>query len=328
MEKRIIDGAIKAEFIINTIPWTLWPRLTQLPETIQNAVASLVHTGVHVDYHPENVASPAHWIYEPREAKGITPLAAPQFLRRRARPLDRNQRKEISRSGRASLRQRVRLSVSTVGKPAAIGAIVDWFRGRGIIGIGRWGTWEHINSDVAVELALKRRRNALAREMKITLCLLVFNERAGCEVDVPKLRRDTFDDVYAVDGGSTDGTVEYLESQGIPVFKQSKPSLNAAYAHAVEICKTEGLVVFFPKGTLDPDCTKGWRTNSSRATISSSPVASSMGTQRGGSSHPQAEEVGHQCPEHHNVTRLATRRLPDSRRSSRVKGFTYRPIEA
>jgi len=43
--------------------------------------------------------------------------------------------------------------------------------------------------------------------MKITLCLLVFNERAGCEVDVPKLRRDTFDDVYAVDGGSTDGTV-------------------------------------------------------------------------------------------------------------------------
>jgi len=92
--------------------------------------------------------------------------------------------------------------------------------------------------------------------MKITLCLLVFNERSGCEVDVPKLRRDTFDDVYAVDGGSTDGTVEYLESQGIPVFKQSKPSLNAAYAHAVEICKTEGLVVFFPKGTLDPDCTK------------------------------------------------------------------------
>jgi len=57
----------------------------------------------------------------------------------------------------------------------------------------------------------------LAREMKITLCLLVFNERSGCEVDVPKLRRDTFDDVYAVDGGSTDGTVEYLESQGIPV---------------------------------------------------------------------------------------------------------------
>jgi glycosyltransferase involved in cell wall biosynthesis len=92
--------------------------------------------------------------------------------------------------------------------------------------------------------------------MKITLCLLVFDEKIGCEADVPKLCQEYFDDVYAVDGGSTDGTVEYLQSQGIRVFKQPKRSLNAAYAHAVKMCKTEGLVVFFPKGTLNPDCTK------------------------------------------------------------------------
>jgi hypothetical protein len=92
--------------------------------------------------------------------------------------------------------------------------------------------------------------------MKTTLCLVVFNEKAGCEADVPRLCRDYFNDLYAVDGGSTDGTVEYLQSQGIPVFKQPRPSLNAAYAHAVDMCKTEGLVVFFPKGTLNPDCTK------------------------------------------------------------------------
>jgi hypothetical protein len=90
--------------------------------------------------------------------------------------------------------------------------------------------------------------------MKMTLCLLVYDELAGCKADVPKLPRDAFDDVYAIDGGSTDGTVEYLESQGIPVHKQPKRSLNAAYAHAVEHCRTEGLVVFFPKGTLDPSC--------------------------------------------------------------------------
>jgi len=134
------------------------------------------------------------------------PLAAPQFLRRRARPLDRNQRKEISRSGRASLRQRVRLSGQHGWQARGHRSNCRWFRGRGIIGIGGGGrgnisirTWPSSSHS-------KRRRNALAREMKITLCLLVFNERAGCEVDVPKLRRDTFDDVYAVDGGSTDGT--------------------------------------------------------------------------------------------------------------------------
>jgi hypothetical protein len=51
--------------------------------------------------------------------------------------------------------------VSTVGKPAAIRAIVDWFRGRGIIAIGRSGTWEHMNSDVAVDLALKAAEECL-----------------------------------------------------------------------------------------------------------------------------------------------------------------------
>ena len=56
--------------------------------------------------------------------------------------------------------------------------------------------------------------------MKTTLCLLVYDELAGCKTDVPRLPRDGFDDVYAVDGGSTDGTVAYLESQDIPVHKQ------------------------------------------------------------------------------------------------------------
>jgi hypothetical protein len=90
--------------------------------------------------------------------------------------------------------------------------------------------------------------------MKTTLCLLVYDELAGCKVDVPGLPRNHFDEVYAVDGGSTDGTVEYLESQGIPVSRQPKRSINAAYAHAVALCKTETLVVFFPKGTIDPAC--------------------------------------------------------------------------
>jgi glycosyltransferase involved in cell wall biosynthesis len=87
-----------------------------------------------------------------------------------------------------------------------------------------------------------------------TLCLLVYDELAGCQADVPRLPREAFDDVYAVDGGSRDGTVEYLESQGIRVYPQPKRSINAAYAHAVDRCKTDNLVIFFPKATLDPAC--------------------------------------------------------------------------
>jgi len=85
-----------------------------------------------------------------------------------------------------------------------------------------------------------------------SLCLVVWNEIEGCKVDVPLLPRECFDDIYAVDGGSTDGTAEFLESQGIPVHRQRKKSLNAAYADAVALARTQAIAVFFPKGTLNP----------------------------------------------------------------------------
>lgn len=86
--------------------------------------------------------------------------------------------------------------------------------------------------------------------MKISLCLVVWNELQGCHEDVPELPLDEFDEVFAVDGGSTDGTVEYLESCGISVYRQPKKGLNAAYVHADHIATGDAVVVFFPKGTL------------------------------------------------------------------------------
>ena len=86
--------------------------------------------------------------------------------------------------------------------------------------------------------------------MRLSLCLLVYNELRGCEVDVPKLPREEFEEVFAIDPGSTDGTVAYLEAQGIPVHRQSKPGLNAAYIEAARISRCDAVVVFFPIGTL------------------------------------------------------------------------------
>lgn len=81
---------------------------------------------------------------------------------------------------------------------------------------------------------------------------MVWNELEGCKIDVPKIPRDSFDEIYAIDGGSTDGTAEYLKGQSIPVYLQPKKGLNAAYIHAVEKSSCDAIVVFFPKGTIDP----------------------------------------------------------------------------
>lgn len=95
--------------------------------------------------------------------------------------------------------------------------------------------------------------------MKISLCLLVWNELKGCKIDVPNLPREEFDEIYAVDGGSTDGTVEYLQTQGITVYRQPKKGLNAAYIHAVEMSSCDAVVVFFPKGTISVSTLKNFR---------------------------------------------------------------------
>jgi glycosyltransferase involved in cell wall biosynthesis len=86
----------------------------------------------------------------------------------------------------------------------------------------------------------------------LSLCLLTWNELAGCQRDVPRLPLDQFDAVFALDNGSPDGTVEYLQAQGIRVHVQDAPTYNGAYLSAFRHCATDALVLYHPKGTIDP----------------------------------------------------------------------------
>ncbi len=95
--------------------------------------------------------------------------------------------------------------------------------------------------------------------MKISLCLLVWNELDGCKVDVPLLPRDEFSEVFAVDGGSSDGTVEYLTREGIPVHRQTKKGLNAAYWEGINLSTGDAVVFFFPKATLPAEDLRKFR---------------------------------------------------------------------
>jgi hypothetical protein len=51
--------------------------------------------------------------------------------------------------------------VNTLGKPEAVEAIGRWATGRGIQPLGRWGTWEHMNSDVATQLGIEAAKKIL-----------------------------------------------------------------------------------------------------------------------------------------------------------------------
>lgn len=156
LDTRIVNGRWQAQTIISTIPWTLWSGYCNLPENILVAIESLKNASINVDYQPETLSSPAHWIYEPDESISYHRL----LLRSNFVPGARGYWTETnatwsSKTDKLRFHNEFAYPINTLGKPEAIHEILVWGRINGIIGLGRWGRWEHMNSDIAVAEALQ-----------------------------------------------------------------------------------------------------------------------------------------------------------------------------
>lgn len=90
------------------------------------------------------------------------------------------------------------------------------------------------------------------KKLKISLCLIVKNEIDGCKHDLPLIPKNEFDEIFAIDGGSTDGTINFLLDNDVKVYNQKNKGLNNAYLEANERAINENVVVFFPKKSLNP----------------------------------------------------------------------------
>ena len=95
--------------------------------------------------------------------------------------------------------------------------------------------------------------------MTVALCLITWNELAGCKHDIPLIDRTQFDQIYCIDGGSTDGTVEYLTEQGITVYQQTAKGLNQACKDGAERCNCDAFVFYHPKGSIPVEDTYKFR---------------------------------------------------------------------
>lgn len=153
---RVINGAYKADVIISTIPWTVWSHLSILPDVVAGAIRELKHASIDVTYWPANLKTAAHWLYEPREDIDYHRI----LVRHNFCPGARGYWTETN-SKRSNATQNIRFRneyaypVNTRNKPIAIKIVMDWARSQSIIGAGRWGCWEHMNSDIAVAEAMQ-----------------------------------------------------------------------------------------------------------------------------------------------------------------------------
>jgi protoporphyrinogen oxidase len=162
LDRRIVNDEVQADVIVSTVPWAVWRRAARLPDSIAAAIDQLVYTSVHVDYRPENLPSPAHWIYDPDEKSAHHRLLLRHNFYSGARGhwLETNARRSLPARGVRFVSEHA-YPVSTPARRDAMRTILSWASAHGILALGRWGTWEHVNSDVAVELALAAARESL-----------------------------------------------------------------------------------------------------------------------------------------------------------------------
>lgn len=159
LSTRVVNGQWQADTIVSTIPWTLWGQFCDLPAAIRDQISLLRNIPIEVDYVDQTLDNPAHWIYEPDPALPHHRLLLRSNFCSGARGYWTET--NAARSGPARgwrHHNEFAYPVNTVGKPEAVARILHWASQHQVLGVGRWGKWEHMNSDVAVSEALAEAR--------------------------------------------------------------------------------------------------------------------------------------------------------------------------
>ncbi len=88
--------------------------------------------------------------------------------------------------------------------------------------------------------------------MRTALVLLTLNEHEGVAALFDQIPLDAVDEAFAVDGGSTDGTLEIFQEKGFRVLDQASKGRGEAFRLAFDSTDADALIFFSPDGNEDP----------------------------------------------------------------------------
>jgi glycosyltransferase involved in cell wall biosynthesis len=88
--------------------------------------------------------------------------------------------------------------------------------------------------------------------LKVTLLIPTLNELEGLKQVMPLIKSEWCDQVFIIDGGSTDGTLEYISGLGYQFVIQKRRGLRRAYIEALPYVQGDVIITFSPDGNSIP----------------------------------------------------------------------------
>lgn len=91
------------------------------------------------------------------------------------------------------------------------------------------------------------------KKPKITLFVPTLNEIDGMKAIMPQVKKSWVDEILVLDGGSTDGTVEYAKSKGYRVVMQKSKGITNASREGIKAATGDYIIAFSPDGNSLPE---------------------------------------------------------------------------
>ena len=154
-EKLQVNNEYEAEYIINTIPWTEMEIIGSKKEMIHKLIERLRYTSIVVSYKADNIADDGQWMYCPDlELDYHRIINRHNFCDGANGYWTETNLDRYKNNDDYSYVNEYAYPLNTIGKQEDIATLLDIMQEHNVIGLGRWGEWQHYNSDVVIERAI------------------------------------------------------------------------------------------------------------------------------------------------------------------------------